>query len=193
MLIRVAAASLLLAGSCLAANAQQASRPANWQGVYAGGHVGGAVGAAASRSSTGFVAGVHLGVNGQFDRLVVGVEADVGATSNGNSGFGAKFRQGTNGSMRGRLGYSFDRLLVYGTAGVAVSNYEYRNPVGSASRMRPGTVLGAGAELLLTENVAVRGEFLNYNYSKSSFAGIGGPVNFSPTNNVVRGGMSYKF
>jgi outer membrane immunogenic protein len=103
------------------------------------------------------------------------------------------FRQGTNGSMRGRLGYSFDRVMVYGTGGFAVTNYEYRNRIGQISRMRAGTVLGAGAELMLTDNVAVRGEVLHYKYSKTSFAGIGGPENFSPTNNVFRGGLNYKF
>jgi outer membrane immunogenic protein len=184
-----------LAGLALSAGAAsaQTSRPGNWQGVYIGGHLGGAIGSASGANTSGFTAGAHLGVNGQFDRLIVGVEADVSATSNGNNGFGAKFRQGANGSMRGRLGYSFDRVMVYGTGGFAVTNYEYRNRIGQISRMRAGTVLGAGAELTLTDNVAVRGEVLHYNYSNISFAGIGGPANFSPTNNVFRGGLNYKF
>jgi outer membrane immunogenic protein len=184
-----------LAGLALSAGAAsaQTSRPGNWQGVYIGGHLGGAIGSASGANTSGFTAGAHLGVNGQFDRLIVGVEADVSATSNGNNGFGAKFRQGTNGSMRGRLGYSFDRVMVYGTGGFAVTNYEYRNRIGQISRMRAGTVLGAGAELTLTDNVAVRGEVLHYNYSNISFAGIGGPANVSPTNNVFRGGLNYKF
>jgi outer membrane immunogenic protein len=193
--LRSGAAVAALAGLALSAGAAsaQTSRPGNWQGVYIGGHLGGAIGSASGTNTSGFTAGAHLGVNGQFDRLIVGVEADVSATSNGHNGFGAKFRQGINGSMRGRLGYSFDRVMVYGTGGFAVTNYEYRNRIGQISRMRAGTVLGAGAELALTDNVAVRGEVLHYNYSKTSFAGIGGPANFSPTNNVFRGGLNYKF
>jgi outer membrane immunogenic protein len=175
------------------ASAQQTTRQGNWQGVYVGGHLGGAFGKASPASTSGLVAGAHVGVNGQFDKVVVGVEADVSATSNGNTGFGTKFRQGTNGSMRGRVGYSLDRVMVYGTGGVAVSNYEYKSPIGSASKTRPGTVIGAGAELMLTENVSVRGELLHYNFSKSSFGNVGGPTNVSPTNNVVRGGMNYRF
>ena len=174
-------------------SAQQTTRAGNWQGVYVGGHLGGAFGKASSASTSGLVAGAQIGVNGQFDKVIVGVEADVSATSNGNTGFGTKFRQGTNGSMRARVGYSLDRVMLYGTGGVAVSNYEYKNPVGSASRTRPGTVIGAGAELMLTENVSVRGELLHYNFSKSSFGSAGGPTNVSPTNNVVRGGMNYRF
>jgi opacity protein-like surface antigen len=88
---------------------------------------------------------------------------------------------------------AFDRVMVYGTGGFAVTNYEYRNRIGQIARMRAGTVLGAGAELTLTDNVAVRGEVLHYNYSNISFAGIGGPANVSPTNNVFRGGLNYKF
>jgi outer membrane immunogenic protein len=177
----------------LPAAAVAQTRPGNWQGVYVGGHVGGAIGSAASANTSGFVAGAHIGVNGQFDRLVVGVEADAGATSNGHNGFGAKFRQGTNGSMRGRVGYSFDRVMAYGTAGMAVSNYEFRTPAGKASTMRAGVVLGVGAEMMLTDNVSLRGEILNYNFARSSFAKIGGPVNLRPSSNVLRGGLSYKF
>jgi outer membrane immunogenic protein len=176
-----------------AAQAQTSQRTGNWQGVYIGGHVGGAFGSASGANTSGLVGGAQIGVNGQFDKVVVGVEADVSASSNGNSGFGAKFRQGTNGSMRGRVGYSLDRVMIYGTGGFSVSNYEYRSPVASASRMRMGTVFGAGAELMLTENVSIRGEVLRYNYSKSSFASIGGPANVTPTSNVLRGGMNYRF
>jgi outer membrane immunogenic protein len=144
-------------------------------------------------SAAGCWPSAHIGVNGQFDRVVVGVEADVAATSNGNNGFGQKFRQGTNGSMRGRLGYSFDRMMVYGTGGVAVSNYQFKNAVGKDSSMQTGAVFGAGAEVMLTQNVSVRGELLRYQFSSRSYGSIGGPTSVAPTNNVLRGGMSYKF
>jgi outer membrane immunogenic protein len=179
---------------CTPALAQQpTARSGQWQGVYIGGHVGGAMGRAAPGSTSGMVAGGHIGVNGQFDRVILGIEADAGVTSNGSSGFGAKFRQGNNGSMRGRLGWSFDRVMAYATAGVAVSDYEYRTPVGKASRMRSGTVIGGGAELQLTDNISVRGELLHYNFARTSFAGIGGPSRVQPKNNVLRGGLSYRF
>jgi outer membrane immunogenic protein len=168
-------------------------RPGNWQGVYIGGHLGAAVGSARSANTSGFVAGGHIGVNGQFDRVILGVEADVAATSNGNNGFGQKFRQGTNGSMRARVGYSFDRMMVYGTGGIAVSNYEFKNAAGKDSSMQSGAVFGAGAEVMLTPNVSVRGELLRYQFSSRSYASIGGQVSVAPTNNVLRGGMSYKF
>lgn len=171
----------------------QASHRTSWQGVYIGGHVGGAVGSISPATTSGFVAGAHIGVNGQFDRVILGIEADAGATSNGNSGLGNKFRQGNNGSMRGRIGYSFDRVLVFGTGGAAVSNYAYKTTLGSMSRMRLGTVIGGGAEVLLTENVVVRGELLHYNFSSSSFANIGGPSSVNPKNNTLRAGMHYKF
>ncbi len=189
----ILAIAALFASAAVPASAQQTARSGNWQGVYVGGHLGGAFGTASPANTSGLVAGAQLGVNGQFDKVVAGVEADVSATSNGNTGFGGKFRQGINGSMRGRLGYSLERVMIYGTGGAAVSNYEYKSAIGSASRTRAGTVIGAGAELMLTENVSVRGELLHYNFRKSSYANVGGPSNVSPTNNVVRGGLNYRF
>jgi outer membrane immunogenic protein len=194
MSVRIMIALAVAAGAFAApAWAETSSRQTNWQGVYLGGHLGGSVGAAASTNTNGFLAGAHLGVNGQFDKVVLGVEADAGITTNGHTGLAGKFREGTNGSMRGRVGYAFDRVMVFGTGGIAVTNQSYKNAAGSVSRTRGGTVLGAGAELMLTENVAVRGEFMRYNYSKSSFGKIGGPENVRPINNSFRGGLSYKF
>lgn len=187
--------AFVLCTACIvsSAQAQQSSRQNNWQGVYLGGHLGAAIGSVSSANTSGFVGGVQIGVNGQFDKVVVGVEADVSATSNGHTGFGTKFRQGTNGSMRARIGYSFDRVLVYGTGGISVSNYEYTSPVASASRMRGGSVFGAGAELMLTENVSIRAEYLRSSYSRSLFQNVGGPVSIAPISNVMRGGMNYRF
>lgn len=192
-MITVAAAAVAIAATATSASAQSAPRQGNWQGVHVGGHLGGAIGSAASANTSGVLVGGHIGVNGQFDRVVVGVEADVGATTNGHSGFNSKIRQGVNGSMRGRLGYAFDRVMVYGTGGIAMSNYDYKNATGSISRTRTGSVFGAGAELMLTDNVALRGELLRYDYSKSSYARIGGPTNVRPSSNVLRGGLSYRF
>jgi outer membrane immunogenic protein len=161
--------------------------------VYIGGHVGGTVGQASPGNTSGLVGGVHLGVNGQFDRVVVGVEADVGTTTNNHTGFGVKYRQGANGTLRARAGVAFDRVLVYGTAGLAVSNHEFKNQVGKASRTQSGTAIGVGGEIMLTDTIAARAEYLRKSYSRASYASIGGPARLEPINNVLRGGLSYRF
>jgi outer membrane immunogenic protein len=190
---RIAALASMLALAAPGAALAQGQSARNWQGVYIGGQLGGAFGSAAGRGTSGYSAGAHVGVNGQFDKVVIGVETDANITSNGQSGFGSRLRQGANGSMRARAGYAFDRAMVYGTAGIAVSNFSLKNAAGSATTTRAGSVFGVGAEAMLTENIAVRGEILRYNYAKSSFSGIGGPSNVQPATNVVRGGLSYHF
>ena len=77
--------------------------------------------------------GGTLGANYQLGSLVFGVEADGDWTD--PSGFGtftasqlcAGVCQTTNNwlaTVRGRIGYAFDRYLVYGTAGAAFANVQ---------------------------------------------------------------------
>ena len=190
---RIAALAPMLALLAPGAALAQGQSARNWQGVYIGGQVGGTFGSAAGRATSGYSAGAHVGVNGQFDNVILGVETDANLTTNGQSTASGKLQQGTNGSMRVRGGYAFERAMVYGTVGVAASNFSLRNPSGSATTLRAGSVFGVGAEAKLTENIALRAEILRYNYSKSSFSGIGGPSNVQPTSNVLRGGLSYHF
>jgi outer membrane immunogenic protein len=77
------------------------------------------------------------------------------------------------GTLAVRLGYAFDRLLVYGKFGGALSNDHYNNTVGtlqgstvgtlnfSANETRWGWMLGAGAEYAFTENWSAK---IEYNY-----------------------------
>jgi outer membrane immunogenic protein len=190
----IVAGALVVAGHlALASTAEAQGRPNKWQGVHVGVHAGGAIGRAAPVNTSGVLGGAQLGVSGQFDRVVAGLEADVGTTTASHTGFGTKFSQGVNGSMRGRLGYSFDRLMVYGTAGGAVSNFSFSGAAGRASRTRTGTVVGFGADLMLTDNISARAEYLRYNYGRASFSAAGGAARTAPVNNVLRGGVNYHF
>ena len=95
------------------------------------------------------------------------------------------------GTVRGRLGYAFDRFLAFGTGGFAYSN----NGTGYA--------VGGGLEYALTNNITIRGEYLYVNLDRGTGAGTavydqaantftttqtGGRENF----NVVRGAINYK-
>ena len=85
-----------------------------------------------SFDSTGGIGGGQIGYNVQNGRVVFGVEADLDASRHfGNShkhpGFGyaplstAKGKGELNygGTLRGRVGYTFDNALVYATGGLA--------------------------------------------------------------------------
>ncbi|WP_342150878.1 porin family protein [Methylorubrum sp. SB2] len=107
--------------------------------------------------SGGFTGGGQVGANYQFTPgagLVVGVEADAQYTDlrrrrTGSGGFvqpigggltiqndfeaEARGRLSTLGTVRGRLGYAFDRVLVYGTGGFAYGETTYGSRVDQVS------------------------------------------------------------
>lgn len=172
----------------------QAQSTGNFQGAYAGVHAGGAFGRAQAASTSGFVAGAQIGANAQFqNNVVVGIEGDVSASSIGHKGFQDKFRQGAVATLRGRGGYAFDRVLVYGTAGFGVSSSEWKNPVATTSKTLTGYAYGVGAEFLMTPNVTVRGEYLRYDFGRETYQSQIGPVGLKPSTNVLRAGTSLKF
>src|SRR5271155_2240904 len=142
--------------------------PVNWTGFYLGINGGYSFGASEWSdsvtgstsnifSTTGFVLGGALGANYQAGALVFGVEAD-GAWSD-VSGAGtfttATICAGgcltTNtwlATVRGRLGYAFERFLVYGTGGIAfgdVRAHFSNDPVSVATET--GWTAGAGIEV----------------------------------------------
>ncbi len=74
-------------------------------------------------------------------------------------------------TARGRLGYAFDRLLVYGTGGLAIGRVRsaffqiflpagVTTDVGSASDTRVGWTVGAGLEYAFSGNWSAKAEYL---------------------------------
>jgi len=142
-------------------------------------------------NSGGVVLGGQIGYNYELSNLpfighaVVGVEVDsdwanIGgstnlATSLGPLSFGTRFEN--FGTARGRVGYNFDRLLLYLTGGLtyATSQFYYvANGVsGSITTTRSGIfpnigVAGSGAEYAVTNNLSIRAEYL-YDFSGAEF------------------------
>lgn len=179
---------LLFGGEALAAEFDSRKSGFDWTGFYAGGHVGYGRGWAnsvitgpdsvAGRSTFGSLYG---GVQGGYNvllpsRVLLGVEADlsfpnyldpdnvVGGRRTGRSEFVETLDY--IGTVRGRIGYSFDRWLVYGTGGFAWSNgHVARTPLDSddedkRSRARIGWTAGAGVEFAFEREWSVRLEYL---------------------------------
>jgi hemoglobin/transferrin/lactoferrin receptor protein len=147
-----------------------------------------------------FLLGGQIGFNYQLDnRLVIGLEADYSKTRltgyqealSTEAAFTAKrnlqarteYQLDWMATVRGRVGYAFDRLLVYGTGGLAFLNEtqlrdQYRTTeTGSGQsttsllftefdeKTRKGWTLGVGAEYAISANWSVKGEY--------AFAGFG--------------------
>jgi outer membrane immunogenic protein len=121
------------------------------------------------------------------------------------------------GSVRGRVGVTFDNVMLYGTGGVAFAdvsstaglscldfgcdNSSFRfATTNSTSSVKTGWVAGVGAEWHVIGNWIARGEWLHYDIGSSSsfLAGQGtcdctASVSQKLHYDVMRLGFNYKF
>src|SRR5262249_43739902 len=98
-------------------------------------------------------------------------------------------------TVRGRLGLAWDRLLVYGTGGVAFTDLRYTqtlsvvglpgvvsgpSAVAENTQTQTGVTVGGGAEYALWNNLSVRAEYLYAQFKGVSVAGSLQGVSFPP-------------
>jgi outer membrane immunogenic protein len=191
--------------------------------------IGTAYGKARSDTS-GVIGGGQIGYNWQVGKIVLGVEADIDGSSQKSSGTipcpvggcGGVIASATAndslqdfGTFRGRVGYAFDRWLVYGTGGTSwqsvkesysVSAAGVGVPLFSSTTTHFGYAAGAGVEAMLWDSHWIGG--VEYLYLDSGTFGVGASslaaVALAPAgstlttsghfqNNVVRARLSYKF
>lgn len=171
----------------------QSAPAANFQGGYVGAHIGGGAGSGSRANTSGMVGGIQGGYNAQSGQFVLGGEADLSFTNLSHRGGVQSYKQGTTGSVRGRVGVVVDRVMVYGTGGVAMQNNEFRDGPLKSSHSHLGAAYGLGAEVMMTQNVTLRGEFIRYDFARERYNTTTNSVNISPDMNVFRGGLNYKF
>lgn len=165
--------------------------------------------------ANGVVGGLHVGYNYQIAQFVFGIEGE----GDGSSYRGSELYAGgllreterlpVEGSVRGRLGYAWDRLLIYGTGGVSfasIQNTSYAAtgflgvPAGtydSAWVERVGWTAGGGVEYAVDDNWSLRVEYRYTDYGDYNFTlvntGLGRNLRLDPTDSRVEAGLSYKF
>jgi outer membrane immunogenic protein len=141
-------------------------------------------------SKTGGTFGAQAGYNWQMNSFVFGFEADAShvgisqsivpantlAAACGNCGVLATNEITWLTTMRGRLGFAFDRVLFYGTAGAAagyVNNHwgfgfiPFSDRQFNVSGAQVGYVVGGGIEAMITTNVLLRAEYLHVDLGTS--------------------------
>jgi outer membrane immunogenic protein len=195
----------------------------NWTGFYVGGHIGygwstltgtdTTFGTTDSGKLKGILGGVQLGYNYQIGSFVLGVEgeysfADVKFTMDDPLGIGAggkaEIKNDYFATIAGRLGYAFDRVLIYAKGGGAFTRdkLDINDGIGGTATgnfSRSGWVAGAGLEYALWDRWSVK---LEYNYM--SFGAVnelpttsGGltstAANVSAKTNIIKGGVNYRF
>jgi outer membrane immunogenic protein len=99
------------------------------------------------------------------------------------------------GSVRGRLGYTLDRTLVYATGGYAFGNLKIQNySLGaSESNTLSGWTAGAGLEYLWSDAATLRVEYRRTELDGQRFASVPGNRKVKAGLNVITAGFSYKF
>ena len=174
-----------------------------------------------SLSSNSFTGGVELGYNAQWNQLVagivsdfqyIGLKASAGGTfatpSAGPHVMNTEVKADWLVTLRGRVGYAFDRTLLYATGGLAVSNISFSQSdafLGSTdafsiSKTKAGWTVGGGVEYALPDRWSLRAEYLYVDLGH-----VGGPSTFTfalvpfataydarVRDNIVRLGVSYK-
>lgn len=188
------------------------SGPANWSGVYFGLHAGHK---RMHTSHTDIFVGILnyqdrvsiydawggglAGFNIQYFKLVLGLELDFGL---GNlDGFDnqglvvSKLRWDAH--IRARIGYAFDKYLVFMTTGVALAQLQQHTlfDVAPGSGMFTGYTIGAGFDIMLTPNFIFRAEYLLSRFETQTIIHVDSGAIFDTelTTNTVRAAIIYKY
>ena len=197
-----------------------------FQYPYGGDIFGIPYGGKPSITSSGGLFGAQIGYNWQFaNRWMIGVEADYQWSSiegevniNGAiAGFGsAAVRAGSEitsfGTVRGRLGYGWDRALLYVTGGWAHGRVKSGAAVAlcpagggacfggglSARTTHNGWTAGVGLEYALTNNLSFKTEYLYVDFGgknlySANYGFATAALDVETRVHVVRAGLNYRF
>ena len=174
----------------------------DWSGAYLGGTVNYDWGRFSSsndgRDAKGAGGGLYGGYNWQNGQIVYGAEADVNMGDERGSagtvaGRSVEGKQGVNGSLRGRVGYDMNPFLLYGTAGLAVSDNKVRDGVNKDSGTALGYTVGAGVEAMVTDNSTARLEYRYGDYQKRDYTLGNDAFSRGYDDHSVKAGIGVKF
>ena len=182
--------------------------PFSWTGFYVGIHGGGAWGDADGDDGVedfdfgdieGFVIGAQAGYLWQADWFVFGIEADGSFADLEDTFDGVDGEFTLEGdylaSVRGRLGFAFDRFMVYGTGGAAFTGLDLSLDAGGGDDVNyMGWVAGGGIEYAITDNVSIGVEYLHYDFGDEIFEDDAfDPIETDFNVDVIRGRLNVKF
>lgn len=191
----------LVATTALAADVVQDAAVAptfTWSGPYFGIDGGAAWlngdfsagGASASEDFNGGIFGGFAGYNFQFDNIVVGIEGNLEYNWNEEDALGADIGTDWAGAVRGRVGYAFDKALIYGAAGwTATRGFVDVPGFDKETETFNGYTVGAGVDFAITNNIFARGEYRYNDFGKKDVLG----VDVDLDQNELKFGIGVKF
>ena len=241
-----ASAADLSAKPYLKAPLMAAAAPSyGWTGCYVGIEGGGNWGRAGATALTsltpadvglpfssdydlsGGLVGGTVGCNYQVGRWVIGIEGDGSWTNKTGSAFDeapfdptttSTLREKWFDTLRGRVGYAWDRVLIFGTgggafAGTTLDVCTITAVCASDSQIRTGWVAGGGIEFSFWDNFSLKVEYLHADFGRKNYfdpplvtappasnAPAVGPIpptfhtrGVPLTDDVIRVGLNYHF
>lgn len=177
----------------------------------------------------GGLVGGQIGYNVQIHQIVIGAEADISFSNMEETVRDGNYLTQSHtlerlGSIRGRLGYALGHVLPYATAGwawadtklgeacpgdAAAVQFGICRPAAnggfgsynlSKDETETGWVYGGGVEVAIAESWTLRGEYLRYDFEKTTYnlgtAPSGktiGPKDVERDVDVARFAVNYKF
>lgn len=205
----------------------------SWTGCYVGGNGGGGRGlndwqplldiSFKSVHNSGWFAGVQAGCDYQVGALVVGIEGqydwadmkDTTATVVGvpSNAYFVTSKLDRFGTLTGRIGYAFDRVLFYGKGGAVLAHFNHQilatdfaaqNNIFNGSQNIAGFVVGAGIEYALLPNLSLKAEYNYLDFGRNGIsmyctvgtcagAAVGLPMEIRQTMQTVMLGVNYRF
>jgi outer membrane immunogenic protein len=193
--------------------------PYNWTGFYVGLNGGFGAGDTTGRILPAFFSdnhridggmfGAQVGFNYQISNIVLGAEADWDWADIDGSKAASSFGGGTGtetftiknlGTLRARVGYTWDRILLYGTGGYAWTSRATDDCPGCGlsadTHNLDGYTLGLGVEYGITQNLSAKAEYLYVHLDPTDYyRSQGCTVNCSlgADVNVFRLGLNWRF
>ena len=148
----------------------------DWTGIYVGGHLGGAIAnwdwtsattaEPTEHTGSGFAGGAHIGLQKQWDWIVVGAEvsytwADLEGSKRSVVVPGTTLASEANSLLlvTGRLGFAWQNVLAYVKAGYASADASFSAFGLTASKRADGSVAGLGLEYGLAPHIVIGAEY----------------------------------
>ncbi len=191
----------------------------SWTGFYAGVEGGGNWGGSSiydlqlhrpetnSFDLSGGLFGGTVGYNYQVaPHWVIGIEDDISWTDKSGSGLDIHVATTNNtvterwlDTLRGRVGYAWDRVLIYGTAGGAFGSTDLKvcGAAGCFTQSgvsRTGWAAGGGVEWAFAHSWSAKAEYLHVDFGSADYSSSPAPFDHRSvtlTDDIARVGLNY--
>ena len=165
----------------------------NWTGPYAGLNLGYQWAKVTNNVTepSGIAGGGQLGYNWQLGQFVFGLETDIQASAADDTFAPYKFSNPWFGTLRARIGYAINNVMLYGTGGLAYGELKGEFFGLEEDKTLVGWTAGAGIEYGFTQNWSAKLEYLYMDLGSRTYSITG--VDNGLHSSFLRLGVNYHF